>query len=302
MQIKIDYRENSLFQLCKDIIEKDNLKQIEVVSENLPIGDIILSLDDQELIIMERKSLSDLASSIKDGRYNEQSFRLNAHTIHNHNVIYLIEGIWNEYNRSRFHKSINQHTLMSSIISIQYYKGFSVYRTQTILESAMYIVYFADKLQREIVKKQKTPFYINHINYNINNNHTNTHNDELNHIDHIYDVKNDTVSDKPNNTTNHHHADHYSHVIKKVKKDNITIDNIGEIILSQIPNVSSQSAISIMNKFKTIKQLIHHLEKDDKCLDDIFIGTDKPRKLNKNCKSAIYKYLLQRDIEIIINQ
>jgi ERCC4-type nuclease len=197
---------------------------------------------------------------------------------------------------------------MSSIISIQYYKGFSVYRTQTILESAMYIVYFADKLQREIVKKQKTPFYINHINYNINNNINNNthginiHNDELNHIDHINDVKNDTVSDKPNNTTNHnHHTDHYSQVIKKVKKDNITIDNIGEIILSQIPNVSSQSAISIMNKFKTIKQLIHHLEKDDKCLDDIFIGTDKPRKLNKNCKSSIYKYLLQRDIEIIIN-
>jgi len=270
MKITIDYREASLFELCKDFIEKNKLNDIELVVENLALGDIILSHDDKELIIIERKSLSDLASSIKDGRYNEQSFRLNNYNIHNHNIIYLIEGNWNDYNKSHFNKTMNQHTLMSSIVSINYYKGFSVHRTQTISETAMYIVYFADKLKRDNTKK--TPYYSN-VNYQL-----------------------DDASDKKSNAN----VEHYSQVVKKVKKDNITINNIGEIILSQIPNVSSQSAIAIINKFKTIKNLIHHLEENDKCLDDIFIGTDKPRKLNKNCKSSIYKYLLQIDNELVI--
>jgi ERCC4-type nuclease len=142
----------------------------------------------------------------------------------------------------------------------------------------MYIVYFADKLKRENTKK--IPYYSNI---------------EFQHS------KNDYQDDKnTNQTLNINNVESYSQVVKKVKKDNITINNIGEIILSQIPNVSSQSAIAIINKFKTIKNLIRHLEQDDKCLDDIFIGVDKPRRLNKNCKTSIYKYLLQIDNELVI--
>lgn len=273
MKITIDYRENSLYELCKQNIEKNNIKNIEIETANLPIGDIIISSDGNELVIIERKSLADLASSIRDGRYNEQSFRLNNSDVHNHNIVYLIEGDWNQYNRGIFNKSINQHTLMSSIISINYYKGFSLYRTQNICESALYIVYFADKLQRENGKKDG--FYSNKKNQDI-------------------------LSEREENIEQKEQSS-YSQVVKKVKKDNITIDNIGEIILSQIPNVSSQSAISIMKKFKTIKNLINELEKNDKCLDDIFIGTDKPRKLNKTCKSSIYKFLLQVNNDLIIN-
>jgi crossover junction endonuclease MUS81 len=277
MKIAIDYREIKLVELCKSYIEKMNFKnnEIELVTENLALGDIIISNDDKEIIIIERKSLNDLASSIKDGRYKEQSFRLNNYNIHNHNIIYLIEGDWNDYNRGKFNKSINQHTLTSSIISINYYKGFSIYRTQNISETASYIVYFADKLMRENTKK---------IGY------------YSNVIDNASTILNDNVDRNLNKP-----IDSYSHAIKKVKKDNITIDNIGEIILSQIPNVSSQSAVSIMNKFKTIKNLISQLEKYDTCLDNIFTGTDKPRKLNKNCKLSIYKFLLQKEIELIID-
>jgi len=279
MKVIIDYREGALFQLCKEHIDKYNIKNIDLVMENLPLGDIVISSDDKELVIIERKSLNDLASSIKDGRYNEQSFRLNNYNIHNHNIIYLIEGDWNDYNRGNFNKTINQHTLMSSIVSINYYKGFSLYRTQTISESALYIVYLADKLKRENGKKNG--FYSNNI--------IQTQEEKLN-TSNINEEKNEKKEEVS-----------YSQVIKKVKKDNITIKNIGEIILSQIPNVSSQSAIAIMNKFKTIKNLINELEKNDKCLDDIFIGVDKPRKLSKPCKSSIYKYLLQIDNDLIIN-
>lgn len=288
IKITIDYRDNSLFELCNEYMNTHNIKNIILESKNLPIGDIVLSDNNNELIMIERKSLQDLASSIKDGRYNEQSFRLNACNIHNHNIIYLIEGDWNHYSKSKYTKSINQHTLMSSIISINYYKGYSVYRTLNISETALYIVYLADKLQREYSKKK--PYYMNQsitTDTEINDT-TNGINLELNINDVISTNHIDTSTNK----------EHYSEVVKKVKKDNITIHNIGEILLSQIPNVSTQSAIAIMNKFKTIKNLINHLEKDDTCLDDIL--TDKHRKLNKPCKISIYKYLLQKDNEIII--
>lgn len=292
MIIKIDYREKQLFELCIEYLSKYNIKNTEILIENLPIGDIILCHNENESVIIERKSLSDLASSIKDGRYNEQSFRLNNNNVHNHNIIYLIEGDWNHYNKSHFNKSMNQQTLTSSIVSLQYYKGFSVYRTLNISETALYIIYFADKIQREINNNKKTPYY--------NNNTSNTSSSSI--------IQNQTETIDDNDNTKliteqqqqQQHEQHYSQVIKKVKKDNITIHNIGEILLSQIPNVSSQSAIAIMNKYKTIKNLIQHLEKDEKCLDDIVSGIDKPRKLNKNCKSSIYKYLLQIENEIII--
>ena len=50
----------------------------EIKSERLPLGDIILHDPTQgrDIVIFERKTLSDLAASIRDGRYKEQSFRL----------------------------------------------------------------------------------------------------------------------------------------------------------------------------------------------------------------------------------
>ena len=85
MLIKIDTREKDLYNLCK--LEAEN-----VLFETLAVGDIIIYDDENnEKIIIERKTLYDLAASIKDGRYAEQSFILNNYTMHNHNIIYLIE-------------------------------------------------------------------------------------------------------------------------------------------------------------------------------------------------------------------
>lgn len=50
----------------------------EIKSERLPLGDIILHdpVSDKDIVLFERKTLNDLAASIQDGRYKEQSFRL----------------------------------------------------------------------------------------------------------------------------------------------------------------------------------------------------------------------------------
>jgi len=65
---------------------------IMLSTEVLPIGDICMKTDDnQNVVLFERKSLSDLLSSIKDGRYDEQSYRLQ-HTADPRRVIYVIEA------------------------------------------------------------------------------------------------------------------------------------------------------------------------------------------------------------------
>ena len=105
--------------------------------------------------MIERKTWKDLAASIRDGRYNEQSFRLNECDIHNHNIIYLIEGDINSYNDK--YSRINKRALLSSLVSIQYLKGFSVYKTNNLTETAEWILQMGDKLERE----KGASFYIN---------------------------------------------------------------------------------------------------------------------------------------------
>jgi ERCC4-type nuclease len=90
MLLKLDIREKRLIQLINTANTGYNFT---IKTENLALGDIIICDDDEtELLLIERKSLADLAASIKDGRYSEQSYRLNSYSLHNHNIIYLIEG------------------------------------------------------------------------------------------------------------------------------------------------------------------------------------------------------------------
>ena len=98
MLIKVDYRDADLYAKCADLLATNVEKYascIQLIKENIPLGDVII-LDDLnctiERVIIERKSLTDLAASIRDGRYAEQSFRLNECSMHNHTIYYAIEG------------------------------------------------------------------------------------------------------------------------------------------------------------------------------------------------------------------
>jgi crossover junction endonuclease MUS81 len=85
--IKFDNRE-------KDLIKILELKEYNMTLENLDIGDIqFVDLKTKEImIVIERKTYSDLSASIKDGRYKEQKERL-IHSLKNScRKIILIEG------------------------------------------------------------------------------------------------------------------------------------------------------------------------------------------------------------------
>jgi len=286
MLIKIDYRETDLLNKITTILSTKGLddKNITLKSENLPLGDIIICADNgDEKLILERKTLQDLAASIRDGRYKEQSFRLNECNVHNHNIMYLIEGNLQNYKPFLFGKApIDKYALLSSFVSICYYKGFSLYKSNNIDESAEWIIQLAYKIQKE----GGNGYYSKNItNESMNNESMN--NESMN---------NDNKNDKDDN---------YSSTLKRTKKNNITPNNIGEIMLSQIPSVSSQVAIVIMEKFKTLKNLISALNADKTVLRDIKTvnKSGQARKISKTSIENIYNYLIaEPPLEITVNE
>ena len=88
----------------------------------------------------------------------------------------------------------------------------------------------------------------------------------------------------------------YVNVVKKVKKENITPDNISEIMLCQIPGISSVTALAIMEQYKNIPNLIKELETNIDFLKDITSTNSKgqTRKINKTSIANIVKFLLKK--------
>ena len=80
MIVKVDYREKKLISSLGSLVNanEEYTGKITIESVNLLLGDICICDDDgREILIIERKTLADLESSIKDTRYREQSIRLN---------------------------------------------------------------------------------------------------------------------------------------------------------------------------------------------------------------------------------
>ena len=300
MKLVIDYREKKLIGLINSIKTMNNkFKSIEVVVENLPLSDIIIK-DNQnnEKILIERKTINDLASSIQDGRYNEQSYRLNNCEVHNHNIMYLIEGnisMWN----NRFTR-INKDTIYSAIFSIMYYKGFSVFVTSSTVETAEFLLNTALKIDKNDKSNQrKNPYYENITSsfvYSGKKEQPNNKEDNSSKLN--ITLKPEIVESIKDNTVENTPSLKYSKYVKREKKSNITPENIDVIMLSQIPNISVDTAMQIIHKYKTIYNLIKILTDNEKELNNLMIKTKSgERKLNSRAIGNIKNYLIVKQKE-----
>lgn len=284
MIIKVDNREQDLLkEINKLVLFIPSFKQIKVETANLPLGDIIISDENEDKIIIERKCLNDLLASIKDGRYEEQSYRLNGINHHNHNIYYMIEGDVNKMNRFKDNK-VEKLTLYSAMLSLNYFKGFSVMRTLSLEESAIFICNTANKLSKSEISGKK-PYF--------ENNKSNT---KTILTDEKETEEQEGGEKESNEKDNDQNEKDYVNVVKKVKKENVTPENIAEIMLCQIPGISSVTALAIMDKFKTIPNLIQEVQQNEECLKDISYVNAKgqTRKINKTSIINIVKYLLKK--------
>lgn len=268
MLIEIDCRERELHQQCLAYLQQNpRVENVVLKTSNMPIGDIIIYDDSNgvklvEKIIIERKSVNDLAASIRDSRYREQSFRLSECSLHNHNIFYLIEGSFANLGRR-----YNKNTLLSAMTSISYNKGFSLYRTFSVAESAEWIIRMADKIQRS---KEK-PYYSLERSREEKVDGEETEGKTIELADEFVSKMKSEEKDCAEESLVGPGA--YSSVVKRVKKQNITQDNIGEIMLMQIPSVSAAAAQSIMVKYKTMAGLLRALKETPGALDEITIVT-----------------------------
>jgi len=272
MKIIIDERETALYEKCYSIVQ-GNSTSIQLSKQVLNLGDILFKTDeDKDVLLIERKSLSDLLSSIKDGRYEEQSYRLlHSSGYPSHSIVYMIEGMF-----SQLRTLIEKKTVLSAMTSLNFFKGFSVLRTCSIQETAENIVWMAEKIDRDF-SKGKTPYYLHRPIENIvvNNNEKDGETGNI-------------LEQGSQNTPNN-----YCTVVKKVKKDNVTPENIGEIILCQIPGISSVTAIAIMKHFNSFLHLITELQNNPGCLENITIENNgKMRKINKTSIQNIQSFLM----------
>lgn len=294
MIIKVDTRESDLLRHINGLVANIPIfKQLVIKSETLPIGDIIIADENEDKLIIERKSITDLLASIKDGRYEEQSYRLNGLNHHNHNIIYLVEGDVNQANRFKSDNRVDKLTAYSAMFSLNYYKGFSVFRSFSLEESATIICNMAYKLAKEPADKKV--FY--------SNKQATTPAPTPISIQEPCTLIPVTTEPQQGGSivvTQPDEAEQsekdYVSVIKKVKKENITPDNIGEIMLCQIPGVSAVTALAILQQYKTLPNLIKELEINADCLRNITSTNAKgqTRRINKTSIANIVKFLVKK--------
>lgn len=155
MNIIFDCREKALIELFKN--EYNDLK---MESTAIPLGDILIRRDDgDDMMLFERKTINDLLSSIADGRYEEQSFRLQQCALPNHHIYYIIEGdIENYIPRDRSSSLYNKNTVYSCLYSLSYLKGFSVLCSSSLKETADIIAKFSKKLVSDPPSSQEKTY------------------------------------------------------------------------------------------------------------------------------------------------
>ena len=221
--IIIDNRETKLYS---GIIDRDLDKykdKIEIKKEQLDIGDIHIKFNDS-LFIYERKTVKDLLSSIKDGRYKEQKSRLlsllslSPLTIIN----YIIEG-----DTITSIKNQNNQKILTSVYLNSFYRDkINVIFTSDTNDTITFLLLLATK----IIDKPEN------FNININSEITplNTNNDYI-----------DVCK------------------IKTKKNANIDKETCYLLQLSQIPSISKEIAKKIKDKYPNLKTLIKVLNEEE---------------------------------------
>ena len=271
MKIIIDEREASLYHLCQTFAETHQIKSAPIEKRVLQLGDIIFTSDDESVthLVIERKSFSDLLASVKDGRYAEQSHRL-IHCFPNpHNIVYLLEGMF-----STVHQEKDKKKIISCMASLNYFKGFSLMRTVSASETAQHIVYLADKMAKELPAKA-----IKEPSLQVSQEPS---------AEPSSDAQPSSSTVQPTNA-----IAPYCSVVKAAKKANITKENIGEIILCQIPGISSTTAVELMKPFNTFAEFMNKIKEDSSYLNSVAIENNgKKRKIGKNVIDGIRGFLL----------
>ena len=297
----IDTREGKLIELIK----KTPSMSIPYEIKNLQIGDIIISSSKfpEKSLIIERKCMTDMIASIKDGRYKEQKLRLQAEiansitpssTIPNTRICYLIEG-----NISDLRSSNDKPLFYGSMVSSIFRDTIPLLRTHSLNETLDLIIRLHERMNKDITDFFSKENKINHNNTTIIKNETilETENkiaipeQNVSNIQIDNTINTITEQQEPNNL--------YLQSIKKCKKENLTPKLWNQIALTNIPGISTTIAIKINESYPTIRHLLQSYDNcatEEECIklisELILTETEKQkRRIGTVVSKRIYEYL-----------
>lgn len=258
MELVSDYREHHVLKRLDQCLiqHEDKYKNVIIKKENLVVGDFQIGN-----MIFERKTHQDLASSILDGRYQEQSNRLVEHATNNPHlkIIYIVEGNLDLYFNQH---NIDKDKIMSSIMSLFYEKGFQVLLTKHINETSDYLLKFCLK----------------------------------------YYTKYAVQGGGGEGEGECEHGEGSSSMIAnpmiclpKKKSSQIHKDNIGILMLCNVPHISTHVATQLLAPFDNqLGDFLQKIKGDPSYLETIKIvsqGKDKKeRKLAKNIRTTLGEF------------
>jgi ERCC4-type nuclease len=154
----IDYREKGIIEL---FVRKFDISPIvgdvspiqlngdvfRVKVQNLPLADFVYQ-DDQEndLLMIERKTKGDLISSVIDGRFREQKSRLQQYQ---KDVIYLIESPGQVIKRGEKTNNHIQTMYYSSLLNMQFKNNFKVFVSLNMEETVDVLTLLLKKIKNK---------------------------------------------------------------------------------------------------------------------------------------------------------
>ena len=147
------------------MIEYCTQQGIPHVTASLQVGDVVLTMTTEKenkeenkeaetdapvkqppsSLVFERKTLADLAASIKDGRYREQKQRLKS-AYPFHRITYIIEGSLRDVMNKPTTCGMPSKSLVSALIASRYREGFQVIHTANLTETVWYLLQIRDRM------------------------------------------------------------------------------------------------------------------------------------------------------------
>ena len=153
MEFIIDNREN----IKTYFLDK---KTDYIICKNMEIGDFALYYHKEPVCIFERKTVEDLAASIKDGRYREQKKRLLSN-FPREKIFYIIEGDLTKNNKSFSFNKVSKDTVYSSLINCYLRDNINIIHTLNTDETIEILEQFCNKILKqgtEFLSQKKTTY------------------------------------------------------------------------------------------------------------------------------------------------
>jgi ERCC4-type nuclease len=246
-------------KIILDIRENGLIEKIVADKQQLPIGDVLIQDNEGKTVVIIERK----AMADLLASIKDGRYEEQSHRLMYSTDIPRHHIMYILEGNIQFLNPNERKIVFSAMTSLNMLKGFSVIRTMNLQETADFIMNLSEKMERDIGKGKK-PYYL----------------------------ESQTSSEEQPIKS-------YSELVKTVKKDNITPENIGEILLCQIPGISSVTAKVILQKFggsfsKMCQEITTNTNPVELFKDIVLEKDGKTRKINKTCGENIVRFLCDK--------